>query len=47
LRHASTEAEVTTFLQKRGGALPIRTDAFFNGYAKPAQAIRHLMPAIY
>jgi hypothetical protein len=44
------EAEVddtfTTFLQKRAGALLIGTDAFFNGHAEPALAIRHLVPAI-
>jgi hypothetical protein len=44
LRHASTEAEVD--LQKRTGALLIGTDAFFNGHAEPALAIRHLVPAI-
>jgi hypothetical protein len=51
LRRASTEAEVddtfTAFLQKRAGALLIGTDAFLNGHAEPALAIRHLVPAIY
>jgi hypothetical protein len=29
------------------GALLIGTDAFLNGHAEPALAIRHLVPAIY